>query len=645
MNAAKPAFTWADVTQQPEFQNADQAQREEIQLRYFQKVVAPSIPQSQYRELRDAFFESTLPDVEVKQPGLLRRSMDAAGNLAGAVSDRLRPEEPVFDTLAWQEVESSEAFQQGDTRARHDLRQQFFRDNVAGDLQGDERREAERAFFNATDIRGTVEGSDWRPDRQGERRGLDTWESGSTGRAPVENVDARAGSVEEAVGLARSGAAGAIGSVGAATEGWGAILQQADNVEANRRVADAERRLLVTQQNMEEALAGTNDQFRDQVRENFERDLARRESELFDAINEWAEREPSTTASWLMSRGMDLRNLAQEVDIDPESRTFFNDMAGGIGSMLTYLGPGMVANALTRGSMAAGMAVSLGMATPSGVSEAYNRAIDAGLSEEEALRRSMAGSLPGAIQVAPLSSLIKGVPPHMRGKALGELYGMLRTGVQEGVVEGLGQIGQNQIERFYNPDRELTEGAGYAALVGAASGTATHGLTTSSREFALGDQGRLGQAMQAEADGLQFMDDADALARQALDPEGAQMRQIEPGTPEWEAQWRAHEQQHDLDPIDLQQPTGISATISPGAPAGDSVDAPGLRQDTPAQAAQAEDALTGELLRTPADESAPEITRAQQSLAMGDGFAFLWERAGGDLSAQESLNRMQQAYL
>ena len=35
----------------------------------------------------------------------------------------------------------------------------------------------------------------------------------------------------------------------------------------------------------------------------------------------------------------------------------------------------------------------------------------------------------------------------------------------------------------------------------------------------------------------------------------------------WERQWRDHEREHGLDPIDLQQDTGISATVSPGAPA------------------------------------------------------------------------------
>lgn len=145
--------------------------------------------------------------------------------------------------------------------------------------------------------------------------------------------------------------------------------------------------------------------------------------------------------------------------------------------MVSYLGPGVVAKLATRGSALAGGAAAVGMAAPAGVSESYDRAIDAGLDEGEALEKSMQGALPGAIQVAPLASILKPLPKNLQKKAVGQLYGVLRTGGQEASVEGAGAVLQNLIEQSYNPEQGTWDDAAYRAAIGGASGGAVQGVT------------------------------------------------------------------------------------------------------------------------------------------------------------------------
>lgn len=634
MNAAKPAFTWADVTQQPEFQNASQPEREQLQLRYFQQVVAPSLPEDQYRDMRTAFFEATLPDVEVKQPGLMRRGWDAVtgqgeharpeydgepaaavtgvlGTAPGEMTRQALPEPS--DAPRWDDVAQSEAFQQADTRGRHDLRQQFFRDNVAGDLEGEERRQAERDFYRRTNVTGTP-----RPEGQGteqDERSVGGW----------------------AGALPRAAASGLVGSYGAALEGIGQMGEQAGVVEANRRVDDARKRLETTERNMQEALAGTDERHRDQVAANFERDLAKRHEELHQAVVDWAEREPSQTAQWLRERGVDLRDVAEAMDADPAYAGVTTDVARGLGSMVSYMGPGMLVTRLSGGSMAAGMAASVAMAGPSGVSEQYGRAIQAGLSEEEALQRSMAGFGAGAIQVAPLAALVKPLPAEIQGKAIGQLYGLMRAFGAEAAVEGTGAVMQNLIEQSYNPERGTWDDSLYqAAISGSSAALLQAGIQAATRgRGGIGpggdNTGQRGEPVQRRPEGDERAAFVEEQLQQAESEPAAQ--QPAQDSAEWQQAWRGHEQRHeqrhDLDPIDLAQPTGIEATVQP----------------TQAQQTAAEADQVADLLRADSQTLTPDLIRARENLIAGDGYAFLLERAAGNPEAVQTIERMQQAYV
>jgi len=355
----------------------------------------------------------------------------------------------------WGDVAAGEDFQAADIPSRHRMRQDYFREKVAPGLEGDALREAEQAFNRRT---------------QGDLMGA--------GKGP--------GVVDYAAATPAMIAEGAAGSLAASAEGMGLIGEQMGLVEADRQVDDAIRRLELTRQNYDEAMAGTNDRFRDRVAGNYEAMLEKREKELHEAMTSWAEREPSKVASFLRDRGADLRDLAEAVGPGQEFDGVYRDVAGGVGSMLTYIGPGMLANALTRGSgagaqMAAGLTASGALAGPAGVSDQYQRAISAGQSEEDAIAVSMRGFPGGVIQVAPLASIVKPLPAELQGKAIGQLYGILRTAGSEFAVENAGAIMQNLVEQSYNPERGTWDDTPYQGLVAGGSAAiiqaATQALT------------------------------------------------------------------------------------------------------------------------------------------------------------------------
>lgn len=435
--------------------------------------------------------------------------------------------------------------------------------------------------------------------------------------------------------LGRATAEGAVGSIGAAVEGAGVIAEQAGVVEANRQVDDAIKRLETTQQQYEAALEGTNDAFRDDVEANYQRLLDDRADELHQAMTAWADREPSNAAQWLRDRGVDLLDSAEAIGPDDKYRGVATDLAGGLGSMLTYMGPGLLVGALTRGSSAAAMGTAVGMAGSSGVSEQYQRAKAGGLDEEAALEKAMQGFGAGAIQVAPLAAMIKPLPAELQGKAIGQLYGIMRAAGSEAVVEGAGAVMQNLIEQSYNPERGTWDDTAYqAAISGGSAGLLQAGVQVATR----------GRGMNASAPQRREAEAEQADAPQTADSDA---------NAEWEAAWReqaAEDGITNFDPntnipdttIDVEGQAAEVADAPPqtGAPQAEA-EQQEMEAPAPAQASPQEDDTGARLIRSPAEQLDPMEQRARERLLTGDGYAFLRERAEGNEEAVAAVDRMQ----
>ncbi|WP_445012161.1 ADP-ribosyltransferase-containing protein [Vreelandella stevensii] len=497
----------------------------------------------------------------------------------------------------WSDISKSERFQAADPETRRRVRDSFFDDVISPNLPDEQRLNARMEFYEAAN--SDIE--------------------------PPSSPGIISQAADAAAGLGRSLAAGVPGSVAATTEGTGVLLQQMDNVESDRLVQEAEQRLETVQQRREEALAATTDEHRGRVQENYDKLLRRREQDFEEAVTQWANRSPNQAAEWLRARGVDLKALSEQIDVPPEERTWANDLAGGVGSMVTYLGPGMLVGALSRGSAAAGMATSLGMAMPAGVSEAYGRAIQGGLDEEQAIERAMAGALPGAIQVAPLASLLRPLPPEMRGKAIGQLYSILRTGGAEATVEGAGAVLQNLIEQSYNPERGTWDDAAYQAMIGGGAG----GVVQASTQLATRGQGMNADAAQEE--GV-----PEPRPQTPPDTDPATQDSVE-GNAEWERRWQAQGVENPAQGLE-------------GAPTIEIVGTPEREASTQPETFASEPAATvapeqqdqfAALIE--ADTQDPALQRARENLIMGEGYAALRRNAEGNAEATNALEQMQRA--
>jgi GGDEF domain-containing protein/predicted RNA methylase len=155
---------------------------------------------------------------------------------------------------------------------------------------------------------------------------------------------------------------------------------------------------------------------------------------------------------------------------DRLKNSFWNrQVPEGLGSFGLYLGIG----AATRGR--AGMVPSMSTAAFAGAAQAYEDAKAAGASEEDALLAGGAGTIPGAIQVVPILRALDRVNRRTGGALIPRLRQWLLSGGQGGleelIVESLGQFGQNVIARdIFDGDRDLLEGVREAGQVGGTVG-------------------------------------------------------------------------------------------------------------------------------------------------------------------------------
>lgn len=208
--------------------------------------------------------------------------------------------------------------------------------------------------------------------------------------------------------------------------------------------------------------------------------------------------------------GRAISDFGEEIGPSPEYRGVATDIISGIGSMATYLVPGGAAAAATRGAGAlaqgaASIAAASALAGPSGASEAYNRAVEFGLPEDEALKIAMWGIPAGVIQVAPVAVLLRRIPPNLQGQVAGQIRHIAEAFGAEFLAEGAGAWVQNFIEQSYNEERGVWDDTLYQALIGGSAGALTQlGISIATRgrgPFAGGQttQGRAGDTAPREA--------------------------------------------------------------------------------------------------------------------------------------------------
>lgn len=211
-----------------------------------------------------------------------------------------------------------------------------------------------------------------------------------------------------------------------------------------------------------------------------------------------------TVGSLFDQAGQALSEAAQSVGPEEAYRGIITDILAGMGSMGIYLAAGWgTAGALTArgvgagGQMLGGTAVAVSLAGPAGSAEAYNRAVEYGLSEEEALERSLPGFGAGAVQVAPVALILRAIPPHLRGNAVAQARHVIEAGVGEFVAEGFGAVLQNLIEQQYNEEKGIWDDTLYQAAIGGSAGALTQlGVTALTR----GRGGPVGRPQQGQGD-------------------------------------------------------------------------------------------------------------------------------------------------
>jgi len=151
------------------------------------------------------------------------------------------------------------------------------------------------------------------------------------------------------------------------------------------------------------------------------------------------------------------------------------------GSIAGFIGAGAAvtagAGALGAGAGAAGIAGLLGasaLGVGAGAGEASERARAAGATQEERNRAARLGAVVGSTEALPLRRVLGKLTGDLGGEVVQgmrqRVVSALRTGGEEAAQEAAAGIAQNLIERGYNIDQAVLEGAGEAAALGGGAG-------------------------------------------------------------------------------------------------------------------------------------------------------------------------------
>lgn len=162
---------------------------------------------------------------------------------------------------------------------------------------------------------------------------------------------------------------------------------------------------------------------------------------------------------------------------DPRDQSMSGKLAGGFGSLLAFIGTTVVAAKSGGKGVATGVGAVVG--STSTAASFYKEARQLGADEETAVRASQWGALIGSAEIVPIMTGLKYLPPALRVKVTNALLKKAveigESGVEEGIQEYLGQVGENltMIGKNIDPNRPVTQGAAESALLGAILGTGT----------------------------------------------------------------------------------------------------------------------------------------------------------------------------
>lgn len=163
---------------------------------------------------------------------------------------------------------------------------------------------------------------------------------------------------------------------------------------------------------------------------------------------------------------------------DPRDQSFWAQLAEGGGNM-TGFAVGSLAATVFGGGVG-GIVTGAGLGSSLTSSGLYREAVEAGISNEDALDVAKWGSAIGATEIIPIARALKMIPASARQKVSGafgkRLSHILRSGGEEAAQEFLAETAQNIVaSEYFDPERGWFEGAGEAALIGGILGVAVGG--------------------------------------------------------------------------------------------------------------------------------------------------------------------------
>lgn len=153
--------------------------------------------------------------------------------------------------------------------------------------------------------------------------------------------------------------------------------------------------------------------------------------------------------------------------VPPKDDSFWSKLAYGAGSMTAFVLPSMVPG---------GAVVTAGLGSGAAKTDAFERALEAGATREEARTAAAIGGFLGTTEAIPISRALQRLPEPIQRDILsrmGRFFSRTAKGsIEEAIQEGGMAIGQNLIAKgIYDPEQDiLTPEVGESALIGAILG-------------------------------------------------------------------------------------------------------------------------------------------------------------------------------
>lgn len=163
--------------------------------------------------------------------------------------------------------------------------------------------------------------------------------------------------------------------------------------------------------------------------------------------------------------GEALSGAAAYVAPEQDKATVASDVSGAMGSLAGFIAPRLIPG--VGQSSVAGSLMTGTMAVGAGADEARQRAVQAGASEDDTDIATLAGILPGSLEMAPVELILRRVPPHLRKQALRDVARVVTAGAAEAGTEQMSGMAQNAIAKYiYDPEQGIMEDTVYNAAIG-----------------------------------------------------------------------------------------------------------------------------------------------------------------------------------